>query len=137
VDKLSNRIDRVAESVLENESLADGLDRSAAEVLQKWGIEKMTRIAEKTDGQDDEMAERSMYPHLRAMRRLMRAIRNWLRHESDLDCERRAELWQKLLKRAQAVYGSEIAMPSAEEIAGGDAAQFVLSLRAWFEDKKP
>ncbi|NOY99044.1 MAG: hypothetical protein GXP40_07565 [Chloroflexi bacterium] len=133
MDVLTNRIRRVVESILENESLADGLDTSAAEALQAWGIASMSRIAEDTGGLDDEAAEQVMYPRLRAVRRLMRAVRNWIVHQQTLDPAARAALWGKIVKRARVVYGDHVMPPSPEQITSDDAAQFIVDLRAWFE----
>ena len=136
MDVLGNRIRQVVESVLENESLADGLDEKAAEVLQQWGIASATRTAENTGDLSDEAAEQAMYPHLRAVRRLTRAVRNWARHQGDANHTQREKLWGKMVKRAKAVYGEEINLPTMTEFEGSNAAQIIVDLRAWFEDKK-
>ena len=61
MDILNKRIQRVVESVLDNEALTSGLDETAAEVLQGWGIKNATSIAGKVKTLDDEHAEREMY----------------------------------------------------------------------------
>ena len=87
MDAISHRIKKVAESVLENEALIGGLDKSTAEVLQGWGVRHATRAAEGTHSLDDESAEKAMYPQLKASRRLLRAIRVWLEHEKEATAE--------------------------------------------------
>ena len=138
MDILSYRIKKVVESVVENEALVSGLDESAAEVLQGWGIKNATSVAEKTDLLDDESAEKEMYPQLKASRRLMRAIRVWLAHEAASSSEERAKLWAKLEKRAQGLYGDDIALPSPSQFSGENPAEFIENLRNWLEgEKKP
>ncbi len=134
MDILSNRVKKVVESVLENEALAEGLDESAAEVLQGWGIKNATRVAEKTDTLDDESAEQEMYPHLKASRRLMRATRVWVQHEAKSSAEEREKLWAKVNKRATALYGEGISLPAPEHFSGQTPAEFIKNLRDWLED---
>ena len=133
MDILSNRIKKVIESVLENEALVSGLDESAAEVLQGWGIKNATSVAEKTDMLDDENAEREMYPQLKASRRLIRAVRVWVQHEKEATLEERAKLWGKVEKRAQALYGEGISLPEASQFAGNTTVEFIENLRGWLE----
>ena len=138
MDILSNRIKKVVESVLENEALVSGLDESAAEVLQGWGIKNATSVAEKTDMLDDENAEREMYPQLKASRRLMRAIRVWLQYEKESTAEERDKLWAKVDKRVKALYGEELSLPSANQFLGKTSAEFINNLRNWLErETKP
>ena len=133
MDILSNRIKKVVESVLENEALVSGLDETAAEILQEWGIKNATSVAEKTDMLDDERAEREMYPQLKASRRLMRAIRVWVQHEKDSSTEEREKLWAKVDKRAKGLYGDEISLPAANQFSGETPAEFIKNLQNWLE----
>ncbi len=133
MDILSNRIKKVVESLLENEALVSGLDGSAAEALQEWGIKNATNVAEKTDMLDDENAERKMYPQLKASRRLMRAIRVWIQYEKNAEPEEREKLWGKVRKRAKALYGEGISLPSAEHFSGKTPVEFIDNLQNWLE----
>ena len=133
MDILSRRIQKVVESVLENETLVSGLDESASEILQGWGIKTATGLVEKTSLLDDENAEREMYPKLKASRRLMRAIRIWLKQETETLPEQRAQLWAKIEKRAKALYGEELSLPSPEQFSSGTQAEFIQNLLGWFE----
>lgn len=135
MDILSCRIKKVVESVLENETLVSGLDESAAEVLQGWGIKNATSVAEKTDMLDDESAEREMYPQLKASRRLMRAIRVWLQHEKMSTSEERDKLWAKIEKCTRGLYGDEISLPSPSRFSGKTSAEFIDNLRNWLESE--
>ncbi len=131
---LSKRIQQVAESVLENEALISGLDRSSAEVLQSWGVKKATQVAEKTAALDDERAEKEMYLPLKASRRLIRAIRIWLEYEEGAEPAEREKLWAKIEKRAKVLYGEGISLPSPSEFSGETPVEFINNLRNWLEE---
>ncbi|MCP4142189.1 MAG: hypothetical protein GY755_18245 [Chloroflexi bacterium] len=133
MDAISHRIKKVAESVLENEALIGSLDRSAADVLQGWGVKHATRAAEDTHSLDDESAEKAMYPQLKASRRLLRAIRVWLEHEKEATAEERQKLWAKVEKRAQGLYGDAISLPSPSQFSGKRPVEFIENLREWLE----
>ncbi|MBT3321330.1 MAG: hypothetical protein HN392_03495 [Anaerolineae bacterium] len=136
MDILNKRIQRVVESVLDNEALTSGLDETAAEVLQGWGIKNATSIAGKVKTLDDEHAEREMYPHLKASRRLIRAIRIWLEHEKKSTLEEKEKLWAKVEKRAQGLYGDALSLPSPNQFSGNTPAEFIENLRNWLEGSK-
>ena len=133
MDAISHRIKKVVESVVENEALAEGLDEAAAEILQGWGIKQATNVAPKTAMLDDESAEKEMYPHLKASRRLIRAIRVWVQHEAESSAEEREKLWAKVSKRAIELYGDGISLPAPEHFAGQTPAEFIKNLRDWLE----
>lgn len=133
MDVLSNRIQKAVESVLENESLLDGLDEMAASALQDWGIQNVKRIAEETGNLDDEQAEESMYPKMKASRSLMRAIRVWIETERQASADERAQLWAKIEKQAQDLYDAELHLPDAATFSSGDPAAFIKELLAWLE----
>lgn len=136
MDVLSNRIKRVVESVLENEGLAEGLEEAAAEALQQWTIKNVTRVAENTADVDDHAAEEAMYPHLRAARRLARAVRTWLQNEATSSPEERIKLWEKVSSRAKSLYGEGIILPDAAHFPETTPVEFIQSLRAWLENKE-
>lgn len=134
MDILSSRIQKAVESVLENESLLDGLDEMAASTLQDWGIQNVKRIAEKTGDLDDESAEEAMYPKMKASRSLMRAIRVWIENEQEASAEERTKLWEKIEKKAQDLYTEELRLPDVAKFSGENTAEFVKNLLAWFDD---
>ena len=136
MDILNKRIQRVVESVLDNEALTSGLDETAAEVLQGWGIKNATSIAGKVKTLDDEHAESEMYPHLKASRSLIRAIRIWLEHEKKSTLEEKEKLWAKVEKRAQGLYGDALSLPSPNQFSGNTPAEFIENLRNWLEGSK-
>lgn len=134
MSNLANRVQRAVESVLENEGLVGGLDEAAASALQDWGISNVKKIAEETGDLDDEQAEEAMYPKMKASRSLMRAVRVWVEHEAKVSAEERVELWTKIEKKAQALYGEELRLPDAATFSGANTLESIKKLLAWFED---
>ena len=134
MDILGKRVQRAVESVLENEGLLGGLDEAAASALQDWGIQNVKRIAEQTGDLDDERAEETMYPKMKASRSLMRAIRVWVQSEAESSVEERAKLWKKIEEKAQELYDGELRLPDAATFSGASTAEFIKNLLAWFEN---
>lgn len=74
MDELTARIQRAAESILENEALTDNLDDEGGQTLLDWGVELAKQVAQTTDGLDEAAAEAAMADKLAAIRRLLRAV---------------------------------------------------------------
>jgi hypothetical protein len=100
VDELSRRIRRASESILENESLTAGLDDPAAQALLDWGLACAERVAESTALLTDEDARAAMSPRLRATRRLMRRVREWIVHRAELGPTAAAQLLAEIVEQA-------------------------------------
>lgn len=75
---LEARIRMAAESILENEALRDGLyDEEAAGALLNWGVSRAESLARQTaDIEDDEEADEAMYPRMKALRKMMGAVKD-------------------------------------------------------------
>ena len=71
------RLQRAAESILENEALTAELDDEAAQVLLDWGVSLAQRIASETIELDEAAAEEATYQPMRALRKMLRKINNW------------------------------------------------------------
>jgi hypothetical protein len=113
---LQQRIRRVSESFLDNESLTANLDDSAAKELLDWGLNLGSRIAKGTASvEDDEQADKAMYPRLRATRRMMRGVARWLASEREGDQESSSEALNQIIEQAQVIYGQAFTPPSAEQ----------------------
>ncbi len=71
------RIRMAAESILENEALRDGLqDKEAASALLNWGVSWAQSLAKQTaDTEDDEEADQAIYPRMKALRKMMSAVK--------------------------------------------------------------
>jgi hypothetical protein len=72
------RIRMAAESILENEALRDGLyDEQAASALLNWGVTWAEYLALQTAHiADDFEAEDEMYPQMKALRKLLVAVKD-------------------------------------------------------------
>jgi hypothetical protein len=78
MNNLDTRIRRAAESILENEALRDGLyDEQAASELLNWGVAWAEYLALQTAHiADDFEAEDEMYPRMKALRKLLVAVKD-------------------------------------------------------------
>lgn len=104
MSELSGRVQRAAETILENERLTDGLDDQTAEALLDWGLASAERIAFSTVGLNELEADRDMEPRLRATRRLMRRVRNWVVYRVEMDAETTQELFSGVVEQAALIY---------------------------------
>jgi hypothetical protein len=109
--EVARRKRRAAESILENESLTDELDDQAADKLIKWGLRRAEHIASQTVGQDDEVAEETMYHPMRATRRLMRSVNKWVAGREEMDAESQAVKLDEIIEKAATAYGEEFTAP--------------------------
>ena len=75
--EIQSRIQRAAESILENEALTADLDDAAAKLLLDWGVTLSQQIAIQTIEMDESQAEESMYGPMRALRKMLRGANNW------------------------------------------------------------
>jgi hypothetical protein len=115
-EKLKERIDRVAESILDNERLTADLDDSAAKELLDWGLAAAKQIVQGTaDVDDDDQAQAAMYPRLRATRRMMRAVNIWVTKEREGDVEGSTRALDRILEQASIVYGRAFTSPSTKQ----------------------
>ena len=102
------RTRRAVESILENEALTDNLDDDGASVLLQWGMTLAQRIAAETAGLDDETAEKTMYPQMRALRKMLRRINRWAAAPDSRKLE-------KIIGQAGIIYGAGYEPPGTEE----------------------
>ena len=113
-DILEERAKHAAETILENESLTDGLDDAAAQVLLDWGLACAKLIAQSTAGLDEAAAEEVMSNRLRAVRRLMRPMDEWINRQT-LDPDQSAALLSKIIEQAKVVYGEGYTPPTESQ----------------------
>ena len=138
---LSDRIRRVQESLMDNETLGEALEGSAASELLSLGLKSAEGIVATTEDMDDDTAELSMAERLVALRKLMRHLGRLLGEAKDLDSEGRLWLWNSVQKQASLLYGEGLNFPSLEDIMGrlsqGESpGQIIASLRDMFEKQK-
>jgi hypothetical protein len=142
-ETLRQRIERVAESILDNERLTADLDDSAAKELLDWGLSVAREIVQGTaDVDDDEQAEQAMYPRLRATRRLMRAVNAWIANQREGDAENRDKAFDSILEQASVIYGRSFdalddeqraALASRHSEFADDPPHMIAHLRELFE----
>jgi hypothetical protein len=110
------RIRMAAESILENEALRGGLnDEQASTSLLNWGIERAKHLAGETAGiEDEEQANEAIYPRMKALRKMLGAIKDLAGAESWGMDELQNGL-QLVFNHAQRVYGENWQVP--EEIS--------------------
>ncbi len=113
MDKLTQRVNRASEGILENESLTAGLDDETAQALLDWGLACAKLAARSTAGLDDEAAENATSPRLRATRRLMRLARRLAAQR--LEAETANKLLAEMIERAAIIYGEDFTPPDDEQ----------------------
>ncbi len=114
-EKLNQRMDRSAERILGNESLTAYLDDDAADVLIDWGLNCARMIVQRTAEMDEAEAEEAMYQPMRATRRLMKAVNQWIADSDDLGEDERAELLHKIIDQAAVIYGPGYSPPGQDQ----------------------
>lgn len=97
--EIQQRIQRAAESILENEALTAGFDDDAAKALLDWGVKQAQSIASETIELDDVMAEEAMYQPMRALRKMLRDTNKWVIDPQEMTLAR-------ILKQAEIIYGN-------------------------------
>ncbi len=115
LDQLAQRVSRAAESILENESLTDGLDDTAAEQLLSWGIACAETAARGTAGLGEAEAEEALYPRMRATRMLMHSVKAWINERQTAGTDP-AQL-NEIIEQATLAYGQNFVAPSVERLA--------------------
>jgi hypothetical protein len=117
---LSERIRRVSESILENESLTGELEDAPAKLLLDWALSCTREIVQGTGGLHDAAAEEAMAPRLKALRQMLRSASRLASSRSP-EVDITAEL-NRFYELAGKVYGRHI-MPSdadQEEMVAGN-----------------
>jgi hypothetical protein len=130
-----------AESILENESLREGLDDEAGNALLDWGIALAQQIAGETaDLEDDEAADEASYPRMRGLRKILRAVVELCAEE--LDKTRQAELVQEIANQVPLVYGPLAPYPDTSSwisflsMPTESKAQKIIGFRALLEENQ-
>jgi hypothetical protein len=138
-DQLTCRIDRVAQSILENESLTSELDDAAAQELLDWGLNWAKTIVLHTANLDEIEAEAAMSPQLRANRRLMRTVNKWI---AKTDIEDSVRSLTKIIEQVATIYGEDFIPPDGDQCVAfarqqielmDTPQQMVTNLREWLE----
>ena len=138
---LEKRMSMAAESILENESLREGLDDEAGNALLDWGIAIAQKIAGETANlEDDEEAEEASYPRMRGLRKLLRAVVSLCAEAMDETLQ--AELVQEIANQVPLVYGPQAPYPDTSSwthflnTPTESKAQKIIGFRALLEENQ-
>lgn len=133
-DRIKKRLEREIEGLYGNEALTSDLDDSSARQFLNWAEDRIRKIVEKTAELDDQSAEETMYPKLKAVRRMARYINGAARGQADQD-----DLIEKILTQAREIYGSAFQEPDSQQLAllqsvsKSEPSVFLHTLRHIFE----
>ena len=129
---LEKRIKMAAESILENESLREGLDDKAASALLDWGVARAQQITAATANvEDDEEAQEAVYPRMSALSQMLRDAAGLC--AENVDSAQQTGLLQGIADQVPLVYGPESAFETGKWTTQGSAAQIINNLRASIE----
>ena len=138
---LEKRMQMAAESILENESLREGLDEEAGNALLDWGIARAKQItAETANLKDDEEADEVTHPRMRGLRKILRAVVSLCTEE--VDETRQAELVHEIADQVPLVYGPLAPYPDTDSWASflkmptENQAQKIIGFRALLEENQ-
>ena len=132
------RLQRAAESILDNEALSADLDDEAANVLLDWGVALAQQIASETIELDDATAEEMIYQPMRALRKMLRAV-------NQLALAPNEEGLTKIISQAESVYGIAYVLPDEDQHAqwmqqiyllGDNPTKIICELRDLIEGQK-
>jgi hypothetical protein len=126
------------ESLLENESLRDGLDNESASALLEWGSACAKRIAEATASlEDDDEADEIIYPRMRALRDMLRSVQKL--YSKNVSVLQRGSVLKEIAEKLPLVYGDGIPAPEIFRwnifaiLQSGSLGQKINGLRALIE----
>jgi hypothetical protein len=112
MDSILVRVNRAAESILENESLTADLDDEAAKVLLGWGVARAKEITYRTIEILDEMqAEEAVYLQMRALRRILRTVNKWVAKANANEIHYGESALNKIILEAGIMYGPSYKPP--------------------------
>lgn len=130
---IEKRVRMAAESILENESLREGLNDEAASALLDWGVARAKQIsAETADLEDDNEADEAVYPRMRALRKILRAAASLC--AETVEPAQQTGLLQEIADQVPIVYGPSAVFETGNWAAqSGNPAQIINRLRALIE----
>lgn len=123
------RIQRAAESLLENEALTGELNDEAARLLLDWGIDRARAITETTVDMDEILAEETMYQPMRALRKMLRSVNKWVNDPQERELG-------KIIQQASIVYGRSPDEDAQEKFLSqvpGDIVGRVIALKQFLD----
>lgn len=107
------RIKHAISELTGNEALLGMLETDAASEMLEWGISMSKAIVNDINEADDFIADLSIVPRLKAVRRSMRSIGNWAAGKY-VEHEDRLRLRDKLLEHFGEIFGEDKQLPGAQ-----------------------
>jgi hypothetical protein len=138
---IERRINQAIVSLMQNEALMEDLETQAASALLDWGNQFIRNLVGETGELDDTSAEETIYPRLRALRRMMRQVNILASGRTGPDPVTRAGFLDQLITLAALVYGPQFSPPDQNrrteflEAPITNSEQWIGSLRDWLEAK--
>lgn len=102
---INSRIQKYVGAMTGNEALLEMLEADAATEMLQWAIATVTALVKKTEAMDDETAEQTLEPQLKAVRQALRSGGNWAAGKYT-DPEDRASLHAKLSEYRSVIFGT-------------------------------
>jgi len=138
-EDISDRLNRLSETILDNESLTDQLDDDSAKVLFDWGFAALSTVVAATDGMDKIQAESRMESTMRGLSRLMRLVNFNFSEPTEID----ADTLDQIIDQVKFIYEERYQTPDAAQRAQFLRAMnatkhssqgMILMLRQWIEN---
>ncbi len=132
-NRMEKRLQREIEGLYGNENLTTNLDDTSAKVFLKWAEDRVRNIVTSTEDLDDAAADESMYPRLKAVRRLARYV-----NQAIADQVAAPELLDKIIEQARVMYGESFAEPDHQKLQAmlmgrSDPSDFIQALKIFLE----
>ncbi len=146
MEETSERARRAAQSILENESLTDGLDDSAASKLVEWGVTRAKATAAQTAAMSEVEAEVFLEENLRSLRRMLKGASRWAQALVAADVETARGNLLSAVEQAAGVYGQSFRAPDSQQVESmlspigepaGEIGTLLVRLRSLFEASAP
>ncbi len=144
MDNLESQIQTAVESILENSRLTADLDDDAAQTLLDWGIALAKRAVTDAAVLEPEAAEQSRYTRLRATRKMMRQVNNFIASRERKPADMRAAALNNITQKAAVASGGAYLAPNEtaqarflEQYTAAPPPQFIAQLRSLLESEKP
>ena len=116
MNEVEKRGQLAAQSILENESLTEGLDDASGEALLRWGVACAQAVTAESADMEEVEATELIEGRLRALRRLLKAASRWLQALAENDSASAIDQLQKVLEYAQVFYPKNFSPPRPEQL---------------------
>ena len=138
-NSIEHRIHYAVSSLMQNESLMEGLETEAASALLEWASQCIADIFNEIGDLDDAAVDEVTSPRLRAVRQMMRQVSLLACGRPGLDPAACSGLLDQIILQAALVYGARFTPPKQRQRAEFlfapivNNGQWISSLRSWLE----